>query len=160
KIKKTVLAEDHPSQLVSQHELAMAYHANGQVKEAVQLLEHVVKIKKTVLAEDHPDQLASQNELARAYQANGQIKEAVQLLEHVVKIEKTTLAEDHPNRLASQHALARAHQEYEKTQSTGRSPFFPCYTHSIKHFTRRQKYCPGYPTLGKTVAWRVAERSK
>ncbi|KAH8201376.1 hypothetical protein TruAng_004459 [Truncatella angustata] len=100
------LSEDHPSRLASQHELAGAYQANGQVKESVKLLEHVVKIQSTTLAEDHPDRLASQHELAGAYQANGQVKESVKLLEHVVKVESTTLAEDHPDRLASQRALA------------------------------------------------------
>lgn len=34
------LSEDHPCRLVSQHELASAYQDNGQVKEAVELLEH------------------------------------------------------------------------------------------------------------------------
>jgi hypothetical protein len=38
------LAEDHPSRLASQHALAGAYQANGQVKDAVTLLQHVVKV--------------------------------------------------------------------------------------------------------------------
>ena len=53
--------EDHPSRLASQHELAGAYQANGQVKEAVKLLERVVAIRTEVLAEDHPSRLASQH---------------------------------------------------------------------------------------------------
>jgi hypothetical protein len=79
---------------------------HGRVKEAVSLLEQVVKIKEQTLAEDHPSRLASQHALAGAYQANGQVKEAVSLLEQVVKIEEQTLAEDHPDRLASQQVLA------------------------------------------------------
>ncbi|KAF3492115.1 TPR repeat protein [Arthroderma uncinatum] len=82
----------------------------GKIKEAVRLLEHVVKVRETTLAEDHPHRLTSQHELASVYQADGQIKEAVRLLEHVVKVRETTLAEDHPDRLASQHALAIAYQ--------------------------------------------------
>ncbi|KAK5699355.1 hypothetical protein LTS12_028461, partial [Elasticomyces elasticus] len=62
------------------HELAIADEANGQVKEAVELPEHVVAVRKEVLADDHPSRLASQHVLAMAYQANGQIKEAVELL--------------------------------------------------------------------------------
>jgi hypothetical protein len=61
------LAEDHPNRLASQHELAGAYLANNQIKEAVQQLEHVVKIEEISLAEDHPDRLASQHGLAYAY---------------------------------------------------------------------------------------------
>jgi tetratricopeptide (TPR) repeat protein len=107
---RSKLAEDHPDRLASQHELAGAYQANGQVKEAVTLLQHVVKVKEDVLAEDHPSRLASQHALAGAYQANGQVKEAVTLLQHVVEVREDVLAEDHPHRLASQHALAGAYQ--------------------------------------------------
>jgi hypothetical protein len=66
-IKDRVLAEDHPSRLVSQQCLASAYQANGQIKEAVRLLEHVVAIQGRVLAEDHPDRLASHRALAWAH---------------------------------------------------------------------------------------------
>ncbi|EXL66951.1 hypothetical protein FOPG_16902 [Fusarium oxysporum f. sp. conglutinans race 2 54008] len=104
-VKETTLAENHPDRLASQHTLAMAYEANGQIKKAVELLEH-----QTILTENHPDRLVSQHELAMAYEANGQIKEAVELLEHVVAIGQTTWAENHPNRLTSQHALAGAYQ--------------------------------------------------
>ncbi|SLM40558.1 Tetratricopeptide-like helical domain [Lasallia pustulata] len=110
KIRESTLAESHPDRLASQHALAGAYEANGQVKEAVKLLEQVVKIRESTLAESHPDRLASQHALAGAYEANGQVKEAVKLLEQVVKIEESTLAESHPDRLASQHELARAYE--------------------------------------------------
>ncbi|PIG80618.1 kinesin light chain [Aspergillus arachidicola] len=86
------------------------YKANGQVKEAVKLLEHVVVIESELLAEDHPSRLTSQHALATAYEANGQINEAVKLLEYVVAIRTEVLAGDHPDRLASQHALAGAYQ--------------------------------------------------
>jgi len=36
--------EEHPSRLASQHALAMAYKADGQVKKAVELLEHIVMV--------------------------------------------------------------------------------------------------------------------
>ena len=102
------LDEDHPDRLASQHALAGAYEANGQIDQAIQLLEYVVRIREK-LAEDHPSRLASQHALAGAYEANGQIDQAIQLLEHVVRIEEK-LAEDHPSRLASQHALAGAYE--------------------------------------------------
>ncbi|MBE3043403.1 tetratricopeptide repeat protein, partial [Candidatus Bathyarchaeota archaeon] len=50
-----------------------AYQANGQVKEAIKLLENVVATEKETLAETHPSRLASQHQLAGAYQANGQV---------------------------------------------------------------------------------------
>ncbi len=98
------LSFDDPSRLASEHGLAKAYQANGQIQEAVNRLKHVVHIRKK-LPEDHPSRLASEHELARAYQDNGQIQEAVNLLEHVVHIKKK-LAEDHPSRLVSEGTLA------------------------------------------------------
>jgi tetratricopeptide (TPR) repeat protein len=81
----------------------------GNVREAVRLLEHIVKILEQTPAENHPNRLASQHELAGAYLANGQVTEAVRLVEHVVKIREQTLAENHLDRLASQHELAGAY---------------------------------------------------
>jgi tetratricopeptide (TPR) repeat protein len=107
---RELMAEDHPDRLASQHELAGAYRANEQIKEAVELLKYVVDIESNSVAEDHPHRLASQHELAGAYEANGQIKEAVELLEHVVDIRRNSVAEDHPSRLASQHELAGAYR--------------------------------------------------
>jgi hypothetical protein len=39
KIREQTLAEDYSSRLTSQHALAIVYEANGQVKEAMLLLE-------------------------------------------------------------------------------------------------------------------------
>jgi len=66
-IKEKVLKEDHPDRLVSQHVLAMAYQADGQVLKAVKLLEQVVAIKEKVLKEDHPNRLVSQRALLSLY---------------------------------------------------------------------------------------------
>jgi hypothetical protein len=75
-IRERVLAEDHPDRLASQHVLARAYLADGQVKKAVPQLEHVVAIQERVLAEDHPDRLASQYVLASAHQADRQLEQS------------------------------------------------------------------------------------
>ncbi|RYN15436.1 hypothetical protein AA0115_g13092, partial [Alternaria tenuissima] len=99
------LDEDDPDRLSSEHELGVSYWANGQIEDAVRLLEHVVKVRDNTLAETHPDRLASQHALSVSYWANGQIEDAVRLLEHVVKVRDNTLAETHPDRLASQHQL-------------------------------------------------------
>ena len=40
--------------LASQHELADAYDDNGQTKEAVALLEHIIKVQETTLAATRP----------------------------------------------------------------------------------------------------------
>ncbi|KAL8369253.1 hypothetical protein RB599_010536 [Gaeumannomyces hyphopodioides] len=83
---------------------------DGRIREAVDLLEHVVAVYGRTLSEEHPSRLASQHVLAMAYRADGQVTKAVGLLEHVVAIEGRTLSEEHPSRLTSQHALAMAYQ--------------------------------------------------
>ncbi|CAN9444961.1 unnamed protein product [Alternaria alternata] len=100
------LDENDPDRLSSEHALGLSYWKNGQIKDAVRLLEHVVKVRDATLAETHPDRLASQHALSVSYWANGQIEDAVRLLEHVVKVQDDTLAETHPSRLASQHQLS------------------------------------------------------
>jgi len=61
------LDEEHPDRLASQHELARAYRADGQVKKAVELRKHVVAVKAKVLRDDHPSRLVSQEVLADLY---------------------------------------------------------------------------------------------
>lgn len=61
------LPQSNIGRLTSQHELAIAYQANGQIKEAVKLLEHIVAIDSEVLAEDHPDRLLSERTLTAFY---------------------------------------------------------------------------------------------
>ncbi|EGU74971.1 hypothetical protein FOXB_14518, partial [Fusarium oxysporum f. sp. conglutinans Fo5176] len=87
-----------------------AYQSNGQIKKAVELLEHIVTIRETTLAENHPNRLALQHALAGAYRSNGQIKEAVELLEYVVAIEAEILAEDDHSRQLSKDVLQACYE--------------------------------------------------
>ncbi len=41
KIAEVTLSEDHPSRLASQYALAGAYQANGQIRQAVKILERL-----------------------------------------------------------------------------------------------------------------------
>ncbi|KAH7111145.1 hypothetical protein B0J11DRAFT_417844, partial [Dendryphion nanum] len=95
------LDEEDLNRLASQHELAIAYEADGQVKKTVELMEHVVVMREKMHAEEHPDRLASQHALAGAYQADRQVKGAVALMEHVVAVEVRVFRDDHPSRLVS-----------------------------------------------------------
>ncbi|KAF7507809.1 hypothetical protein GJ744_010110 [Endocarpon pusillum] len=56
-IRVQSLAEDHPDRLASQHALAGAYEANGQMKEAATLLQAMMRVREHSLAEDHPSRL-------------------------------------------------------------------------------------------------------
>ena len=86
--------------LASQYALAGAYQANGQVKEAIALLEEVAWVRERTLAEDHPDRLASQHVLATTFW-EGKQSEALQIMRHVVEIQKRVLDEHHPDRISS-----------------------------------------------------------
>ncbi|OAA62009.1 kinesin light chain [Niveomyces insectorum RCEF 264] len=108
------LAEQDRDRLSSEHELACAYLADGQVQRAVDLLEYVVGVKSS-FAEDDSSRLTSQHELASAYHANGQIQKAVDLLEHVVRTQKN-LPPDSYHRLASEHELARTYEANGQVQ--------------------------------------------
>ncbi|KAF2993768.1 hypothetical protein E8E13_002106 [Curvularia kusanoi] len=109
-------SENDLERLSSQHALAMAYQANGQVQKAVELLQHVVEVREKTLSPEHPDRLTSQHVLATAYQADGQVQKAVKLLQHVVEVREKTLSPEHPDRLTSQHALAMASQANGQVQ--------------------------------------------
>ncbi|KAF2452243.1 P-loop containing nucleoside triphosphate hydrolase protein, partial [Lineolata rhizophorae] len=52
--KTSELQENDTNRLLTEHILAMAYQADGRVKQAVTLLEHVVAVQEKVLVEDHP----------------------------------------------------------------------------------------------------------
>src|SRR5205085_1047601 len=69
------LDEEDSSRLASQHELARAYEADGRVKRAVELKEHVVAVKVRVLRDDHPSRLVSievLEDMSQVCTANGQ----------------------------------------------------------------------------------------
>jgi hypothetical protein len=59
-VQEKVLAEEYLDRLTSQCRLPRAYKADGQVKKAVELLEHIIAVRAIVLREDHPLQLLSQ----------------------------------------------------------------------------------------------------
>ena len=50
---------------MNQHKLAIAYRSDGQIKQAVEILEHVVAVRERTPDEDHPDRLASQRALQK-----------------------------------------------------------------------------------------------
>jgi len=90
------------------HMLALLCLRNGDVSQAVLMLEDVVKLRAN-LDENHVSRLASQHELASAYLNDGRISQAIELHEHIVQVESTKLVVDHPYRLASEQQLAYAY---------------------------------------------------
>lgn len=109
-LRKQALPRTHKNCLTAQNDLAHAYSANGQITEAITLLEEVVEIQKYKPPE-HSQRLASQHSLAMTYLRNGQVKEAISLLEEVVEIKKRIFVESQSSLLASQHGLAIAYRD-------------------------------------------------
>ena len=99
------LSEIDTKRLRAQQHLAGIHLDNGDVKQAIDLLEYVVKIKKSRLAEDDLDLLGSICEQARSYRSAGEFKKGIKLLEHVHQIEQKFHAEDYPQILVSQLGL-------------------------------------------------------
>jgi hypothetical protein len=58
-VREKVLVEEHPQRLESQHVLAGAYQADGQVEKVVALMEHVIAVKARVFRDDYPSRLVS-----------------------------------------------------------------------------------------------------
>jgi len=81
------------------NQCSQAYAADGQIKEAVKLLEGVVTIWAEALAKDPLGRLASQHELAGAYQANEQVPKVVEPMEHVFVAEARVFRDDHPSQI-------------------------------------------------------------
>jgi tetratricopeptide (TPR) repeat protein len=91
--------------LRAQHALAIAYIANKQTKDAINLLEDVVGTYETLLDEAHPDRITAQHELARAYKSDGQSDKSLSLLKHIVAIQERTLDKTDYILVASQYTL-------------------------------------------------------
>ncbi|RDW58320.1 hypothetical protein BP5796_12250 [Coleophoma crateriformis] len=115
KLRNKILDPEHPSQLATQDDLAVAYMGLGKYQKSVEILEEVVTIRERVLDPEHPHRLASQQVLAVAYMGVGKHQKAVEILE-VVTIQEQVLDPEHPHRLASQHELAGAYMGVGKHQ--------------------------------------------
>ncbi|OBT86412.1 hypothetical protein VE02_05291 [Pseudogymnoascus sp. 03VT05] len=127
--------EDNDSRLELEHDLANAYLDDRRIKEAIEILEHVVAVRKRTLEDKDNSRLSSEHALAKhvvavhkrtladkdnlrltseyslavAYHENGQIKEAIEILEHIVAVQMTTLVDEDHSRLVSEQALASAY---------------------------------------------------
>jgi hypothetical protein len=83
--------------------LASTYRNQGRLKEAEELLVHVMETFKRVLGQEHPDTLTSMNNLASTYIAQERWTEAEILQIEVTNSRRMTHGEDHP---ATVHANA------------------------------------------------------
>lgn len=92
-----------------QHDLANAYHLDGQVKRAVELLGEIVQGDQFAFGELREfEQCTVTHSLANSYLHDGRVNDAILLFQNVVDVE-AHLPPDDPARLASQKKLAEAY---------------------------------------------------
>jgi hypothetical protein len=61
---KRVLSDEHPSTLITMHNLAFSLQSQGRAKEAVALIERCFQLREQILGEQHPDTQSSLNALS------------------------------------------------------------------------------------------------
>jgi tetratricopeptide (TPR) repeat protein len=107
--KKSCFPETNSSRLCTEHDLACSYVNSGRIKDAIEILCHVVKVQASILAEDRIERLTSEHALGIAYAVNGQFGNAIKIFEHVAKIQAEISAEDDRERLATEQSLGTAY---------------------------------------------------
>ena len=75
--RERTLGAEHPSTLVSVHNLATCLQARGQLKDAEALYRRALEAQERILGAEHPDTLRSGNNLANCLRAMGQLKDAL-----------------------------------------------------------------------------------
>jgi hypothetical protein len=103
---KSELGDNHPSTLVSMHNLASLYKNQGKYDLAEPLYVSCLEKKKTAVGDNHPSTLALMNNLAGLYYNQGKY-DLVEPL-HVSCLEKcrTALGDNHLSTLTSMNNLA------------------------------------------------------
>lgn len=107
--QKKTLPDDDASLIDSQHLLALAYSESGYVKDAINLMEHVVKVRESY-ADDNVYRLLSQHELGNMYALDERAGDGIAMLEKVIAIQSKSLPKDDPAFLLSQERLAKAYR--------------------------------------------------
>ncbi|KAH7038361.1 uncharacterized protein B0I36DRAFT_284513 [Microdochium trichocladiopsis] len=96
--------------------LAAAYLDGRRIKEAIEILEHIVEEWRRTRDEKDYDRLASEHELARAYLEGGRTSKAIEMLEHIVAVKRQIRDEKDYSRLVSESVLARAYLDDQRVK--------------------------------------------
>ncbi|KAM6482924.1 hypothetical protein HDV62DRAFT_405678 [Trichoderma sp. SZMC 28011] len=107
-LKLSKYRQNHPHHIAIQCELAAAYHANGQITDAIVLLEELGRLEDTSLNSEHPIMIKVQADLSSLYSLDGQWEKAKTLLQNTIDLQRNS-DESHPNLLALQGKLGTAY---------------------------------------------------
>ncbi|KAM0255815.1 hypothetical protein ACHAQJ_005402 [Trichoderma viride] len=110
-IQQLSLNEYDTDRLATDQELARAYDANGQWKEAIAILENIRQILESRLKvnKDDPTRLTVLHLLGEAYESSGRTQEAISLLTEVVSIEEMGGQKGEPSLFSSKYKLASSY---------------------------------------------------
>ena len=105
-----LLGLDDRQTLISMSNQAMAYRADGQLAQALALIQAALPKMKATLGPDHPNTLIGINTMASAYQAKGQVAKALPLYEENLEKITARFGPNHPHTLTAMSNLANAFQ--------------------------------------------------
>ncbi|KAJ7107926.1 hypothetical protein C8R44DRAFT_986984, partial [Mycena epipterygia] len=108
---KQLLGEENPETILTMSNLAEIYKQLGQLKEAAELLERVMKKQKQVLGDDHLHTLLTMNNLVHTYFELSRFQEAKELELAVMNTQKQVLGADHPDTLDAMSNMVEIHNK-------------------------------------------------
>ena len=107
-VSERVLGSDHPDTATAAEQLAEAYMAAGQAREAVQWFEWILITRVGALGQDHVDTIAARRNLGHALMAAGRLRDAVDVLEQAIGDYERIGGADHLDTIGAREDLAAA----------------------------------------------------
>jgi tetratricopeptide (TPR) repeat protein len=105
-----VLGPGNAQALVSSDRLAAAYHAAGQLNDAIAVHGQNLAERERVLGPGHPETLTVRGKLAQVCLAAGRLAEAIPLYERTLAGREWVLGPNHPQTLTARSDLAAAYR--------------------------------------------------
>jgi tetratricopeptide (TPR) repeat protein len=116
KVRKRILAADHPDLLSTMHSLGVVYQRMEDLDLALPLLEETLKLQRIKLGNEHPLILNTLNSLVNGYRKNNQPELALPLHEESLALTRKGFGNRHPVTLASIAGLAKALSEAQQLE--------------------------------------------
>jgi eukaryotic-like serine/threonine-protein kinase len=105
-IRSQHLGDNHPDTLTSRHALGLLRNDQGQIDEALSLLEAVSQGRLEQLGETHPTTLESVQSLALVHVARSDLEQAKSLLEDLLARQRELFGDEHPTTISVLSNLA------------------------------------------------------
>ena len=107
--RQQLLGDDDVNTLMAGSYLALVYHADGRLQEAMSLYEQVIADRTRLIGADHEHTLVTRNNLAYAYSLQGLLPKAIDQYEQVLSARTRTLGALDRQTLMTRSDLALAY---------------------------------------------------